>query len=667
VPNPKTYNPGYDFSDFQAGNPTDPLPAPELDTELAEVAGAINDHAALIQDVRRSDGRLKNGIVRRESLHTSLINGFGAQRGAWTLGEAYVEADGVIYGNTFYRALTDHTATNLNRPDVDPTSWEALASFANLAASEAAAAASATASAGSASASASSATASAGSATAAAGSATAAAGSATAAAGSATAAAGSATQAAASAASIPVVATQAEAEAGVANDRTMTPLRVSQALAARRLQRGLILNGSGALWLSRPASGLVAAAASHPVGVGPDGWYGGAGSGGTYTVSTVDIPPGTIPGDPPCAIRLAWAASPTAGSAFDYPNSPNWQTHWEQLHLNPPHAGMGETITNVTWARQTNTGVTISIPMRPIYFYGAGGMAWVSGLTVYTGEVFTYGGYAFNVVSGGAMDATPPTIPANAGAATNEVRGGATVRCIGPQRGTTYEIFEAAATVGQVRVALGAPASGQSCDMSPGGGYQKFVRRITTHPIGYVNTTDYASTSWPSRTLQKPQRRGAVPYFGFAFDLNTVNQGSHFEFVTWDGFGTDEPPYDFMPGNLETLAAAGITRYVNAYISQISRVDRARFSFNGIAGVSIQSSDNIASIVRTGTGLYTVTFASPAPHANYTVDVSNSNDGTTNCLMFVYARTVNGFGIYSSNQTSAAGVDCAAIHGRVAW
>ncbi|MCK1670405.1 hypothetical protein [Bradyrhizobium sp. 150] len=69
---PKTYDPDYSFSGFQASSPATPLPATKLDAELSGISAAITDHAAAIENVRRSDGALKNNIVTYDSLSKSL-------------------------------------------------------------------------------------------------------------------------------------------------------------------------------------------------------------------------------------------------------------------------------------------------------------------------------------------------------------------------------------------------------------------------------------------------------------------------------------------------------------------------------------------------------------------------------------------------------------------
>lgn len=130
--NPSSYTPGYNFTAWQASNPARPLPAQHVDTELANIAAAVNNHVRAIQDVRRSDGKLANGIVTVESLSPGISPGF-TLRGQWASATAYLAADSVVYGSYFYRANTSHTSSNTNRPDVDSATWTLLFGVADLA------------------------------------------------------------------------------------------------------------------------------------------------------------------------------------------------------------------------------------------------------------------------------------------------------------------------------------------------------------------------------------------------------------------------------------------------------------------------------------------------------------------------------------------------------
>lgn len=129
--NPNPYTPSYSFSDWQTSNPLKPLPAPQVDNEFANISTSLNAAITGLTDVRRSDGQLKNAIVTVESLSPSLNIGF-TLRGAWASGQHYLAADGVVYNSNFYRALVTHDATNANRPDLSPTTWQLLFSIAAI-------------------------------------------------------------------------------------------------------------------------------------------------------------------------------------------------------------------------------------------------------------------------------------------------------------------------------------------------------------------------------------------------------------------------------------------------------------------------------------------------------------------------------------------------------
>lgn len=69
---PTPYTVTYSFSNFQANSPTTPLPAPQLDNELANIATAVAALVEALEDIRRSDGALKNNIVTFDSLEAGL-------------------------------------------------------------------------------------------------------------------------------------------------------------------------------------------------------------------------------------------------------------------------------------------------------------------------------------------------------------------------------------------------------------------------------------------------------------------------------------------------------------------------------------------------------------------------------------------------------------------
>ena len=79
---PARYVVSYDFSAFQENQPDDPLPAIQLDVQLADISTSTTELRDAIGDVRRADGALVNGIVTEDSLADGLVDVLTAQTGA---------------------------------------------------------------------------------------------------------------------------------------------------------------------------------------------------------------------------------------------------------------------------------------------------------------------------------------------------------------------------------------------------------------------------------------------------------------------------------------------------------------------------------------------------------------------------------------------------------
>lgn len=128
--NPTKYLPSYSYSGFQGANPTKPLPAPRVDDDFANISRSVNETIAALADVRRSDGRLPNGIVGPDALSPTLKIGF-TFRGLWTQGESYLAGDGVVHEGVFYSAAVPNIATEQNAPG-DASYWTELFSVDDL-------------------------------------------------------------------------------------------------------------------------------------------------------------------------------------------------------------------------------------------------------------------------------------------------------------------------------------------------------------------------------------------------------------------------------------------------------------------------------------------------------------------------------------------------------
>lgn len=74
---PTPYNRTFSFTDFQGSNPSSPLPGNQVDNELENVEQSLDQAIGAINDVRRSDGKLVNGIVTVDSLSPQVAAGVG--------------------------------------------------------------------------------------------------------------------------------------------------------------------------------------------------------------------------------------------------------------------------------------------------------------------------------------------------------------------------------------------------------------------------------------------------------------------------------------------------------------------------------------------------------------------------------------------------------------
>jgi len=118
---PSPYTPSYSFTGWQAINPAKPLPASQVDNELANIATAVGGTITALTDIRRSDGALKNGIVTLEALDADVLAAAsGGAISAWA--EVVPYATGIVaqvaapktvvtYNGETYVCAVDHTTS----------------------------------------------------------------------------------------------------------------------------------------------------------------------------------------------------------------------------------------------------------------------------------------------------------------------------------------------------------------------------------------------------------------------------------------------------------------------------------------------------------------------------------------------------------------------------
>lgn len=72
--NPRPYVPGFDYSNFEAANPTKPKPGNQLDNDFNNIKATTDDLITGLGNIRRSDGALVNGIVTVDSLADDIAD-----------------------------------------------------------------------------------------------------------------------------------------------------------------------------------------------------------------------------------------------------------------------------------------------------------------------------------------------------------------------------------------------------------------------------------------------------------------------------------------------------------------------------------------------------------------------------------------------------------------
>jgi hypothetical protein len=125
---PPTYDRAYSFTSYQALNPSDPLPANQIESELNRIKltlDAVLENMALIQ---RDDGELANESVGLDQLDATASVGLNAPTTYWVTGTLYGSGDTVFHEFVLYVATEAHTAGTF-ATDLADDLWEELADF----------------------------------------------------------------------------------------------------------------------------------------------------------------------------------------------------------------------------------------------------------------------------------------------------------------------------------------------------------------------------------------------------------------------------------------------------------------------------------------------------------------------------------------------------------
>ena len=131
---PTKYVTGYSFTAYQAVNPARPLPAPQVDVELANIQTSLGQTIDALAQVRRSDGAIKNASVTLDSLNETVFQGFAGLTANliipsddWVAGKFYLKGSIVAINGGSAMAKAAHTSGATYAADFAAGLWQTLA------------------------------------------------------------------------------------------------------------------------------------------------------------------------------------------------------------------------------------------------------------------------------------------------------------------------------------------------------------------------------------------------------------------------------------------------------------------------------------------------------------------------------------------------------------
>jgi len=128
VSQPPTYSRAYNFSDYQATNPSTPVPGNKLDEEFSRIKAVIDAIRANLALVQRDDTAIANESIGYDQLKAEL-DGFGFNPPSeWATSTNYVVRDTVFHDSGFYRCLVSHTSGTF-ATDLAAEKWALIADF----------------------------------------------------------------------------------------------------------------------------------------------------------------------------------------------------------------------------------------------------------------------------------------------------------------------------------------------------------------------------------------------------------------------------------------------------------------------------------------------------------------------------------------------------------
>lgn len=130
---PSPYNRAYNFSNFQASHPAEPIPAAPLDEEFGRIKVVLDQVRAAIKQIQRDDTALANNSVGYDQLKAEL-DGFGFNPpAAWQSSKNYVVRDTIFALSGFYQCAVSHVSGADFNVDLAAGKWTLIADFSDIA------------------------------------------------------------------------------------------------------------------------------------------------------------------------------------------------------------------------------------------------------------------------------------------------------------------------------------------------------------------------------------------------------------------------------------------------------------------------------------------------------------------------------------------------------
>lgn len=124
---PVAYNRQFNFSNYQAVSPSQPLPAAQVDLELNSVKATLDQVLNNLALIQRDDTALANASVGIDQLKAEVSIGINPPM-PWVTAHSYVARDTVTIGAVFYICVTSHTS-GVFATDLGSGLWSVIADF----------------------------------------------------------------------------------------------------------------------------------------------------------------------------------------------------------------------------------------------------------------------------------------------------------------------------------------------------------------------------------------------------------------------------------------------------------------------------------------------------------------------------------------------------------